>query len=752
LLCRLIKPYVLIYSHKFFYKFRGRFITIRLQSSDDSFSDNFFVVTIRKILPTAVGPRKVESEQPGWCTGSPLRFDGNGSCPPISSSSGKRKTQGQRLAPTLGRSGELLSEAGRTASTNDETARNGASLMSLTLNSNCAQLQGAFRRPMPKNMGAGNKSKPQFHVRQEADRRLKFLFWLAERRQISKWQVTDWLFVAACALRARTAPHDLLLALIGFCEKTGINCNERILTAVCRRTCKAINRRHGSRWLSAKKAGGYLQVTHEERRGFYEATGTFPNLDPAGESAIAKRGRKVAERRERRRDQMRAKRHATGKLSRGQYRVKVKRKTLAPWETLGLKKWTYYRRLCAGTLVTAVAPPANSDRRPPSQPKPSTPSKQDKNPMEFLSPDTSSNRRGSYLPSESLPFLSHRATDRVAGPARESLRNPGNLDHTPSCTVLHREGGAMSTAAPRLPFPSASPDWPAIKTAWVGTDESVRSLAGRFGVTHPAILKRAEVEQWGLRPNAKGRTGARRVTASGNRAKAAGGNRAAVTASGNRPSKFPIVVRQWAKNAQHQVRVALDEYGGRPVVDVRVWYLDEARQLKPTPKGLTISIAHIGQLAEALAEAFTRAKAEGLLKEHEGGMMGKLKDAAMSGRYPQVPGHQFGSITSRRAAERMRPVARSIRGAILQELRDGGPGTPDEIASSLGRSILGVRPRFTELAAYLMGWKDVVLVEGNAELLVAFNRPATREHPFMFHCHILEHEDAGLMAQYVCQG
>ena len=53
--------------------------------------------------------------------------------------------------------------------------------------------------------------------------------------------------------------------------------------------------------------------------------------------------------------------------------------------------------------------------------------------------------------------------------------------------------------------------------------------------------------------------------------------------------------------------------------------------------------------------------------------------------------------------------------------------------------------------AYLMGWKDVVLVEGNAELLVAFNRPATREHPFMFHCHILEHEDAGLMAQYVCE-
>jgi len=52
--------------------------------------------------------------------------------------------------------------------------------------------------------------------------------------------------------------------------------------------------------------------------------------------------------------------------------------------------------------------------------------------------------------------------------------------------------------------------------------------------------------------------------------------------------------------------------------------------------------------------------------------------------------------------------------------------------------------------AHLAGWKDVVLVEDRAELLVAFNRPATREHPFMYHCHILEHEDAGMMGQYVC--
>jgi FtsP/CotA-like multicopper oxidase with cupredoxin domain len=37
-----------------------------------------------------------------------------------------------------------------------------------------------------------------------------------------------------------------------------------------------------------------------------------------------------------------------------------------------------------------------------------------------------------------------------------------------------------------------------------------------------------------------------------------------------------------------------------------------------------------------------------------------------------------------------------------------------------------------------------------AEILVRFTQPSSRAHPFMFHCHILEHEDAGMMGQYVC--
>jgi cuproxidase len=83
----------------------------------------------------------------------------------------------------------------------------------------------------------------------------------------------------------------------------------------------------------------------------------------------------------------------------------------------------------------------------------------------------------------------------------------------------------------------------------------------------------------------------------------------------------------------------------------------------------------------------------------------------------------------------------------IWEITSIGMAHPFHIHGALFRilSIEGQPP-----SAHLTGWKDTVLVEDKAELLVAFNQPATRQHPFMYHCHILEHEDAGLMGQYIC--
>lgn len=46
------------------------------------------------------------------------------------------------------------------------------------------------------------------------------------------------------------------------------------------------------------------------------------------------------------------------------------------------------------------------------------------------------------------------------------------------------------------------------------------------------------------------------------------------------------------------------------------------------------------------------------------------------------------------------------------------------------------------------GWKDTVLVNGAVDLLIRFDQPAPANAPYMYHCHILEHEDAGMMGQF----
>jgi blue copper oxidase len=52
--------------------------------------------------------------------------------------------------------------------------------------------------------------------------------------------------------------------------------------------------------------------------------------------------------------------------------------------------------------------------------------------------------------------------------------------------------------------------------------------------------------------------------------------------------------------------------------------------------------------------------------------------------------------------------------------------------------------------AYRAGWKDIapILDGGFSEILVNFPYPAGPEAPYMAHCHILEHEDSGMMAQF----
>ncbi len=49
------------------------------------------------------------------------------------------------------------------------------------------------------------------------------------------------------------------------------------------------------------------------------------------------------------------------------------------------------------------------------------------------------------------------------------------------------------------------------------------------------------------------------------------------------------------------------------------------------------------------------------------------------------------------------------------------------------------------------GFKDTVVVNTNetVRILVPTGPYADSNNPYMFHCHILEHEDGGMMGQFV---
>jgi hypothetical protein len=65
--------------------------------------------------------------------------------------------------------------------------------------------------------------------------------------------------------------------------------------------------------------------------------------------------------------------------------------------------------------------------------------------------------------------------------------------------------------------------------------------------------------------------------------------------------------------------------------------------------------------------------------------------------YPLAPGSKSPG-TSEDAADAIREDAAVLRVLVLSALRKYGPMTPDETAKKLGRDILSVRPRFSELS------------------------------------------------------
>ncbi|MEM8492613.1 MAG: multicopper oxidase domain-containing protein [Pseudomonadota bacterium] len=69
-----------------------------------------------------------------------------------------------------------------------------------------------------------------------------------------------------------------------------------------------------------------------------------------------------------------------------------------------------------------------------------------------------------------------------------------------------------------------------------------------------------------------------------------------------------------------------------------------------------------------------------------------------------------------------------------------------------GVSFLVLEHQGKEPAKEDRGWKDTVVISDKpTRVLMRFMHEATRETPYMYHCHILEHEDGGMMGQFTVQ-
>ena len=87
--------------------------------------------------------------------------------------------------------------------------------------------------------------------------------------------------------------------------------------------------------------------------------------------------------------------------------------------------------------------------------------------------------------------------------------------------------------------------------------------------------------------------------------------------TGEGSNALPYIASEWAKG-RDTVRIAITEYNGRQCLDCDIWYTNDAGELKPSPKGLTLQLDALPKLAKAVQAALAFANKSGLLLEGGG--------------------------------------------------------------------------------------------------------------------------------------
>lgn len=68
------------------------------------------------------------------------------------------------------------------------------------------------------------------------------------------------------------------------------------------------------------------------------------------------------------------------------------------------------------------------------------------------------------------------------------------------------------------------------------------------------------------------------------------------------------------KSSKEEVRASVEEFRGRPIVNIRVFYRDEAGEWKPGKQGLALSVDRYRDLASMVLEIGEELKRRGLIR------------------------------------------------------------------------------------------------------------------------------------------
>lgn len=90
------------------------------------------------------------------------------------------------------------------------------------------------------------------------------------------------------------------------------------------------------------------------------------------------------------------------------------------------------------------------------------------------------------------------------------------------------------------------------------------------------------------------------------------------------PDKPPLddavlVSEFWANRRGESVRIQIRSFEGRRIIDLRKFFTDKSGKLKPTRKGLSLSIVRLPDLARGINRACTAAADLGLIAPEKAG-------------------------------------------------------------------------------------------------------------------------------------